>query len=110
MWLLVMDCGLIFNKHQGVITMLIEQQNIIETGDAAYIHYRKGDPQVIFESGNVYQMYGRKNEKKLRLIGTQKAPNFSQWDNYYFQKTYSYLGIARVVKAKRTLKLYVNKL
>lgn len=85
-----------------------EQHSVIETGDAALIHARNGRSKVIFESGNVYQIYGRKNEKKLRLIGIQKAPDFSRWDEYHFQRFYSYLGTASVIKVKRTLKLDAN--
>jgi len=85
--------------------MYTDTPDIIESGDAAYIHARTGNTKVVFESGNVYEVYGRKNEKKLRRIGTQKAPDFSQWDEHHFQRNYSYLGTARVIKVKRTLKL-----
>lgn len=80
------------------------ETSIIETGNAAIVNTRKQDT-VIFESGNVYRLYGRKSEQKVKLIGESKSPDFDHWDEHHFQRHYSYVGVAKVVKIKRTLKI-----
>lgn len=81
--------------------------SVIELGNAAILNNRKSDT-VVFESGCMYRIYGRKNENKLKLIGQCSPPDFEQWDEYHFQRQYQYLGQAKVVKIKRTLKLELN--
>jgi len=78
--------------------------SIIETGNAAIVNTRKQDT-VIFESGNIYRLYGRKSEQKVKLIGESKSPDFNHWDEHHFQRHYCYVGVAKVVKIKRTLKI-----
>ncbi|PCJ88313.1 MAG: hypothetical protein COA54_03345 [Thiotrichaceae bacterium] len=80
------------------------EMSIVETGDAAIVNTRKKDT-IIFESGNVYRLYGRKSEQKVKLIGESKSPDFNHWDEHHFQRHYSYVGVAKVVKIKRTLKI-----
>ena len=81
--------------------------SIIETGNAAIVNTRKQNT-VIFESGNVYRLYGRKSEQKVKLIGESKSPDFEHWDEHHFQRQYSYVGIAKIVKVKRTLKIQIS--
>jgi hypothetical protein len=78
--------------------------SIVETGNAAIVNTRNQDT-VIFESGNVYRLYGRKSEQKVKLIGASKVPDFDHWDEHHFQRQYNYVGVAKVVKIKRTLKI-----
>ena len=84
-----------------------ENMSVIETGNAALVNSRKLDT-VIFESGNVYRLYGRKNEHKVKLIGERKSPDFEHWDEHHFQRQYSYLGEIKIIKVKRTLKIQMS--
>ena len=79
---------------------------IIEQGSAAFFNRR--EDEVIFESGHVYRKYGRKSENKVKLCGTQIAPDFDKFDEYYFQRHFTYIGEAKIVKIKRTLKLCIR--
>lgn len=87
----------------------MQQKNvsIVESGNAAMINTRNPDT-VVFESGHVYKIYGKKNENKVKRIGDQDAPDFKHWDEYHFQRRYNYLGVVSVVRVKRTLKLQIN--
>lgn len=87
--------------------MPVDKNKVIESGNAAFVNPRKQDT-VIFESGNIYQLYGRKNEHKVKRVGEGKIPDFDHWDDYHFQRQYKYLGFASIIKVKRTLKLQVN--
>lgn len=77
---------------------------IIEKGNAAVI-FSKNSKSIILESGNIYQQYGKPADKKVKLIGSGKAPDFMQCDEAYFQKRYKYLGEVNIIKDKRTLKI-----
>lgn len=84
-----------------------ESMSIVEIGNAAIINNKNPDT-VVFESGNVYKLYGKKTENKVKRVGEQDAPDFEHWDEYHFQHRYSYLGEVKVVRIKRTLKLHFN--
>ncbi|GLQ31435.1 hypothetical protein [Litoribrevibacter albus] len=84
-----------------------ESMSIVERGNAAIVNARNPDT-VVFESGNVYKLYGKKTENKVKRVGEQDAPDFEHWDDYHFQRRYSYLGEVKVVRVKRTLKLQFN--
>lgn len=88
--------------------MTTANQTVIESGSAAILNSRKLDT-IVFESGNMYRLYGRKKESKLKLIAEGgNVPDFEHWDEYHFQRQYHYLGgDIRVVKEKRTLKLEI---
>lgn len=84
-----------------------ESMSIVENGNAAMLNSKNGNT-IVFESGNAYRLYGRTKENKVKHIGECSAPNFDQWDEYHFQKQYSYLGVVKIVKVKRTLKIQIN--
>ena len=81
-----------------------QNQTVIESGNAAIVNSKKSDT-IIYESGQVFQLYGTKKEQKVRAVGTRKPPNFEHWDQFYFSRKYNYLGDPQIIKVKRTLKL-----
>lgn len=84
-----------------------ESMSVVESGNAAIINARNPDT-VVFESGNVYKLYGKKKENKVKRFGEEDATDFEHWDEYHFQRRYNYLGLVRVVRVKRTLMLQFN--
>ncbi|MCG8609720.1 MAG: hypothetical protein MI864_04210 [Pseudomonadales bacterium] len=84
-----------------------ESMSVVESGNAAMINSKNPDI-VVFESGHVYKIYGKKNENKVKRIGDQDAPDFEHWDEYHFQQRYSYLRFVKVVRIKQTSKLQIN--